>query len=1400
MASTSSFSSTSLPSSSDRRWVPHDTHAWVAAKVLEQTHSMVSVELDDGQQQTLPLEDAPRVVMSTMLRSYADLSEMEDFSEGSILFQIRKRFLDDLIYTYISTIVVAVNPYQMLPIYTEAVLGEYRGYLESGTLDESPPHVFGTAAQAFMSMCTTGKRQSVLISGESGAGKTETTKKVLYFLGYHVRNGDAAGAIAAAAGGGSSTADQDAADSIESKLMQSNPILEAFGNAKTVMNDNSSRFGKWMEISFDSSPIPGLGRSYKSCGKNGWLILGGCITSYILEKGRVSSQQPGERNFHVFYMLLTSSTREQRVRWELGDVASTAGAFQYARADEFSLPGRDERTEYQEMMQAFAALKFELTQVERILATVSAIMHLGNISFEEGATDDETKDQDGEAGPAAVLVESSRGSLSAAARLLQVNEQELLSTMLVHKTRLFARSRTSDKASSARDALAKDLYRRLFDYLVERINVTLGRDGSSRHQIGVLDIFGFEIFETNSFEQLCINYANESLQKHFNTIVTDGERKMYELEGVDCDHMDASAAVDDNRQCIHLIGASRMGVMSLLDDQVKHGSRASDTAWLRSMNYAFTKQGSKTFNRCYIKDKIRKDIFTVSHFAGPVTYSIEGFVEKNKDRLPDTMVLCMRGSGNLDLAALFLGDDVEDVDKRVTQVGGGMRGGAKRKKERGKGRATFAPGTSTKGRRKARGTFRGSIGTLGYKFKDQLKELQTSLDATTPHFIRCIKPNSFKLSTKGAVPDDAFNGMLSLRQLRYSGLFEVIRIRRAGFWFRYDHKDFALRYKVLGAGIVPTTQEGIRNCTNWRAVASKLFDRVSQRYPDARCGEDRAWAVGKTKVFLRSSAVRDAFEQLMVEILARSVCKIQTIVRIMVAKRRLKKMMQALSRLDAALDQMDQTSFRDAAKQCRNYPSLERQVAAAEKRMEELVDIIRKREDILKEMDRAVSARSLDSLVAVVVRAKDFIKAHPTSSFSKLPETEALIANIKREAHVIETLKASCVHANAQGEIIELLEDAKSLGSPVVVASPWFQLATPVVVMTDVVNGRMPLRIAIARLKGLQTAVGVAKTSLAAGGAVFEESKEGLAAPDLFRLVHHAENIGLMAETTVKRACELATSLTSAVDRRDIGELKVRSMEAEQALQEVGFSTVGVTAATGNDDAESITSVPGAIVENIPDELDPSVTAAVVSSFQPLLGALSRVRGVIVRLEQEWQVLQCLRDAMHAMDQRRLSSSLADARALKMSRAEHPDINKAEALLANLERISLLRARMRDLLERNNVGRDYRDYATVLAESVSLHFRDSIVGSLQRQYSALVLQLNFRKTFAIHRVGKLRSALAELSKHMVSQDIPSIIKAARRVQGLFQDDRPEVRHARYAIAFLRNKERESETLPVRKQC
>ena len=548
-------------------WMPHDELCYAPADVVSSTSKAVVLHYQ-GVEKTVMLENANEVVLSTITQDYSNLEMLEDFSEPAILYQIRKRFLQDLIYTYVSNIVIAVNPYQSLidkqtgeSIYGASFVREYINRLKGNTLDRCDPHVFGVAARAFLGMCTTGKRQSVLISGESGAGKTETTKKVLYFLSSLVREKE------------DDEENEEKKEkekekkkkkkekkkgeqTIEDKIMLSNPILESFGNAQTVMNDNSSRFGKWMEIFFDSVPASVVAKENKgkiipSCGNNGWTMLGGAITSYILEKSRVSFQMPGERNFHIFYMILESLNDQQRIKYKLPKNGTEYQNHAYVRKDGFTtIPNRNELNEWNEMHEAFQTLGFDEDAIESILSTVAAIIHLGDLVFEEDGEGGGDEGGDGggggggrggnseELGSTSKMSDASLPSLEAAAALLKVNPNVLANTMLIHQTRLFTRPRSPDKAASARDALSKDLYRRLFDYLVETINVTLGLEGTSRHQIGVLDIFGFEIFDTNSFEQLCINYANESLQRHFNKVITEGERAMYTAEGVPFDHME----------------------------------------------------------------------------------------------------------------------------------------------------------------------------------------------------------------------------------------------------------------------------------------------------------------------------------------------------------------------------------------------------------------------------------------------------------------------------------------------------------------------------------------------------------------------------------------------------------------------------------------------------------------------------------------------------------------------------------------------------------------------------------------------------------------------------------------------------------------------------------------------
>ena len=1374
-------------------WMPHPTLCYVPADVSSSTSSAIVLSYE-GTEKTIMQEDALAVVRSTITQDYSNLERLEDFSEPAILFQIRQRFLKDNIYTYVSNILIAANPYQLLKtkdgssIYGTNMVKKYEDHLTSGTLDTCDPHVFAVAARAFAGMCQSGKRQSVLISGESGAGKTETTKKVLYFLSSIVRESSEEIEKQHRASSPGGTAGP-VADSIEDKMMQSNPILESFGNAQTVMNDNSSRFGKWMEIFFDSVPVrAGKGKVLNNCGNNGWSMLGGAITSYILEKSRVSFQMPGERNFHIFYMLLTSMSEEMRTKFCLPK-DSTMTEHYYVKKEGFqTLKGhRNEQNEFNEMMDAFKVLKFEHDAIESLLSVVAAIIHLGDITFEDTPADAVGVKHDADAGPIAKMTTSSLSSLNNAANLLRVDREKLAKTMLVHQTRLFTRPRSPDKSASARDALAKDLYRRLFDSLVEQINVQLGLDGTSRHQIGVLDIFGFEIFDINSFEQLCINYANESLQRHFNTVISDGERAMYTAEGVPFDHMESSIAVDDNRICLDLIGASRMGIMSLLDDQVKHGSRASDTAWLRSMNYAFTKNGSKTFNRCYIKDRIRKDIFTVSHFAGRVTYTIDGFVEKNKDRLPDTMVICMRSSLNVDMATWFANDDVEDVERRMS--GGNSKDTKSQAKTRM--RATVA----SKGKRKARGTFRGNIGTLGYKFKDQLKELQTSLDATQPHFARCIKPNSLKFSTHNATPtrDAAFDSNLSLRQLRYSGLFEVIRIRRAGFWFRFAHKDFGTRYRVLAPSVVPQSPEGIRSA-NWYDVTTKLIATIERNYPDAACNDPRPWAVGKTKVFVRSCQVRAKLEKLRETLMGRFIRRMQSLGRMIIAKRQRGCMQLALQTLDAAMVQMDEQQFQKAVVLCKQYPTLQRHIDTATLKMKELRALIIEREHITKEMKKAVEQRELGALRIAIQNAKEFTIKHPQTSFQLYQPCIELSFLIKTEEDTMNELKRKISNlrdnqndTNGSGNGLKTaLEQAEKLGlhetrpKSDVQWPSWCTLGRALLNIVALVHSKQtpPLHLAVANVemyeKSIETAT-LAATTLQNEEGSNTSGTSSTSKTDIsnsFSLCQEARILCVQTHDIIEKSTILTDSLNKAVQSRDMGTLKVYVSETVQLLQTVGLNENGVYG-----------------IEHV----NPLVSTAICQNMSDLLIALNVGRVSIERLSREHEALQKVAFGIRHQDERRLETALNETKALGMHSAEYPDIQKGEEILLRLQKASRLRRRLHELFNERDVGRQYVEIKAILNECSKIKYVTSTTTGLHSEHAALVVQCHFRRVSARKRVAALRSALLNLQQSMEDQDVVKITEHATYIIQLYGrnngEERKEVKHARYAITFLQNKER-----------
>jgi myosin heavy subunit len=584
-----------------------------------------------------------------------------------------------------------------LPLYGEDTIRKYKNRRQGEIM---PPHVYDIAHDSFYRMTSFQKLQSIVISGESGAGKTECTKQALQYL-------------AAIAG---------STNNVEQKILSANPVLEAFGNAKTLRNDNSSRFGKYMEIFFDHNNR-----------------ISGCATeNYLLEKIRVVMPGEGERNFHIFYQLCVAAPPALRKRLHL---KTDPGKYDYLKTC-VDVDGMDDEKEFKDVMAAFEALDFADEERDGMYDMVAAILALGNVKFREARPDESE-----------VVRDAAGQWLESAASLLRI-APDVLGDALVHReVRVRGQEKTMANldltgAVDNRNALCKFVYGAMFDWLVQRINKSMkkgsggggSKSSSSGLYIGILDIFGFEIFKHNSFEQLCINYTNEMLQQHFNNNTFKLEEEIYNTEGITWEAIDFI----DNEPMIDLITKRRVGILPLLDEELKLLGRGNDKSFLSKL---FDKQSS---NPVMVKSvKAARGTFTVRHFAGKVTYTVEGFLEKNRDTLTEDLVDMLRGSEHPFLQILYPADSAVST-----------------------------------GQRKA---------SLSKQFQRQLKDLMGQLYATEPHYIRCIKPNDTKSALR-FIPRNCYE------QLTYSGVFEAVAIRKKGFPFRLKHEAFVDRYAKLCKG------------------------------------------------------------------------------------------------------------------------------------------------------------------------------------------------------------------------------------------------------------------------------------------------------------------------------------------------------------------------------------------------------------------------------------------------------------------------------------------------------------------------------------------------------------------------------------------------------------------------
>ncbi|OMP84060.1 Myosin type-2 heavy chain 1 [Diplodia seriata] len=695
-------------------WLRHPEKAFVRGWVVEELEgNNLLVQCDDGDQQTVDADTVDKVNPAKFDKA-DDMAMLTHLNEASVVHNLHQRYQADLIYTYSGLFLVTVNPYCPLPIYTRDYINMYKGR----SREDTKPHIYAIADEAFRNLVDEGENQSILVTGESGAGKTENTKKVIQYL-------------AAVATGDSNTPGRRKASgrqmsNLSEQILRANPILEAFGNAQTVRNNNSSRFGKFIRIEFTRTGQ----------------IAGAYIDWYLLEKSRVVRVNSSERNYHVFYQLLQGAPAQMKQDFLLD--GKDLEDFEYTKHGNDTISGVSDSDEWNSLVEAFIIMGFSEKEQHEILRTIGAVLHLGNITVikESIRADQAAFDPDAEAQAEKV------------ARLLGIPVEPFIRALLHPRVKAgrewVEKVQTPEQVRLAVDALSKGIYERGFGDLVDRINRQLDRSNAGSddsHFIGVLDIAGFEIFEENSFEQLCINYTNEKLQQFFNHHMFVLEQEEYAREQIEWKFIDFGR---DLQPTIDLIEVSNpIGIFSCLDEDSVM-PKATDRTFTEKLHQLWDRKTPK-----YRRSMLRQG-FMLTHYAAEVEYSTEGWLEKNKDPLNDNVTRLLASSTEKHIAKLFA--DCADTEEEA---------GATRNRVK-------------------RGLFR----TVAQRHKENLSKLMGQLHSTHPHFVRCILPNHKKRPKQFSAP-------LVLDQLRCNGVLEGIRIARTGFPNRLPFAEFRQRYEIL---------------------------------------------------------------------------------------------------------------------------------------------------------------------------------------------------------------------------------------------------------------------------------------------------------------------------------------------------------------------------------------------------------------------------------------------------------------------------------------------------------------------------------------------------------------------------------------------------------------------------
>ncbi|XP_031110719.1 myosin-6-like [Ipomoea triloba] len=685
-------------------WLEDPDVAWIDGEVLEVKGEDVKVLCTSGKTVVVKSSNAYPKDAEAPSCGVDDMTRLAYLHEPGVLHNLKSRYDINEIYTYTGNILIAVNPFRRLPhLYDTHMMAQYKG----AAFGELSPHPFAVADAAYRLMINEGVSQSILVSGESGAGKTESTKQLMRYLAYM---------------GGRAATD---GRTVEQKVLESNPVLEAFGNAKTVRNNNSSRFGKFVEIQFDQR-----GR-----------ISGAAIRTYLLERSRVCQVSDPERNYHCFYMLCAAPAEDVQ-RYKLGNPRT----FHYLNQSNcYELDGLDDSKEYLITRKAMDVVGIHSEEQDAIFRVVAAILHLGNIEFSKGKEMDSSVPKD----------EKSLFHLRTAAELFMCDvkalEDSLCKRVIVTRDETITKWLDPEAAAVSRDALAKTVYSRLFDWLVDRINNSIGQDPNSKSLIGVLDIYGFESFKTNSFEQFCINLTNEKLQQHFNQHVFKMEQEEYKKEEINWSYIEFI----DNQDVLDLIEKKPGGIIALLDEACM---------FPRSTHETFAQKLYQTFknHKRFSKPKLSRSDFTICHYAGDVTYQTDLFLDKNKDYVIGEHQALMSASKCPFVSNLF-------------------------------------PQSSDESSKQSK------FSSIGSRFKQQLQSLLETLTHTEPHYIRCVKPNNL---LKPAI----FENHNVLQQLRCGGVMEAIRISCAGYPTRKPFYEFMDRFGILSPEVLDASMDEVTAC------------------------------------------------------------------------------------------------------------------------------------------------------------------------------------------------------------------------------------------------------------------------------------------------------------------------------------------------------------------------------------------------------------------------------------------------------------------------------------------------------------------------------------------------------------------------------------------------------------